>query len=412
MSQHLIDHLFRHQYGKMVSILTRIFGLEHLALIEDAVQDSFYKAVLIWRKSIPENPEAWLIKSARNRLIDILRKIKSDDQRHIQYFSGTSTIAIQEVFQEAEIEDSQLRMIFTACHPSLKAEEQICFALKTLSGFSIQEISTALLSKPETIKKRIARARKKINEQDIQFSIPVGPELLPRLERVHEVLYLIFNEGYQSNSQKELIRMDLMAEAIRLCQLVIDKKMDGYHSSCALGALMCFHASKANSKIGSNNEFINLEEQNRSTWNQALIQQGNAYMYRAVETDYFSSYHYEAAIVAEHLKVDHFDNTDWARILMWYQRLYTLHPTEIVLLNIAIVHMQLEDISKASQVLEQIKLDKIAQRKYLYYTAKGTLELKKNQKSEARNAFQQALEHVHNPIEKQYIQSKLDALNG
>lgn len=407
----LIDHLFRHQYGKMVSILTRIFGLEHLQLIEDAVQDSFYKAVLAWRNNMPDNPEAWLIKSAKNRVIDIFRKINADSKRHEKWFSGLATIAIQEVFHLEEINDSQLRMIFTACHPQIKPEEQICFALKTISGFSTKEIASALLTKEETIKKRLSRARKKIQEKAIAFEIPEGNKLTSRITRVHEILYLIFNEGYHSNRETELVRKDLLAEAMRLCKILLDKKLKEHTTTCALYALMCFHASKADSKLNAENQFINLEHQDRTTWNYELISLGNEYMFQAIETKRFSTYHYEAAIVAEHLKVPSFDKTDWNKILMWYKRLYHLHPVESVLLNIAIVHLQLNQLEKVNDTLGQINPTKLGQRKYLFFSTQAEFHVKNGEIKKAIKSYQEAIPLIINKAEKAYIINKIKELN-
>jgi len=194
MNDQLVDHLFRHHSGKMVSVLTRIFGLKHLDVIEDAVQDTFIKASISWRKELPKHPEAWLTKAAKNRVVDIFRTINTQRNHLSSIKTGTATIAINDLFLDSEIEDAQLRMIFTACHPKLDPRDRISFALKTVSGFSIKEISTALLTKEDTIKKRLSRARKAVQASDIKFHIPRGKALQQRLESVMEVLYLIFNE--------------------------------------------------------------------------------------------------------------------------------------------------------------------------------------------------------------------------
>jgi len=220
MEPKLIDHLFRHHSGKMVSVLTRIFGLQHLDIIEDAVQDTFIKASLSWRKEQPEYPEAWLTKAAKNRVLDIFRTLKAKKNNSLHITQGTDAIAINELFLDAEIEDAQLRMIFTACHPKLDPRDRISFALKTVSGFSIKEIASALLTKEETIKKRLLRARKAIKSANLQFNIPQGKDLQERLDSVLEVLYLIFNEGFHSNSKDQLIREDLCGEALRLCKII------------------------------------------------------------------------------------------------------------------------------------------------------------------------------------------------
>jgi len=223
MEHKLVDHLFRHHSGKMVSVLTRIFGLSHLNIIEDAVQDTFLKASISWRTKQPDNPEAWLTQAAKNRVLDIFRKLKTQQKHLPSITQGTDAIAINELFLDEEIEDAQLRMIFTACHPKLDPRDRISFALKTVSGFSTKEIASALLTKDETIKKRLVRARKAIKKEAIRFHIPQGKTLPERLESVMEVLYLIFNEGFHSNNPKVIIRKDLCGEAMRLCQLLLKR---------------------------------------------------------------------------------------------------------------------------------------------------------------------------------------------
>ena len=225
MSQEkVIDYLFRHQYGKMVAIFTRVFGLSNLETIEDAVQDTFIQAVHTWKDKLPENPEAWLTQAAKNRIIDLFRKVKADTTRIKQLESGPSAISLNDLFLDHEIEDSELRMIFIACHPSLNPKDQIAFALKTISGFSGKEIAAALLNKEETIKKRLARARKSIQENNIKFDFPSASEVSQRLDNVLQVIYLIFNEGFHSNRTDIVIRKELCGEAIRLCKIVMKKE--------------------------------------------------------------------------------------------------------------------------------------------------------------------------------------------
>ena len=220
----MLDHLFRHHYGKMVSVLIRIFGLRHLETIEDAIQDTFIKAMSAWRVQKPDNPEAWLTAAAKNRVLDIFRKLKAEKQRIPNVTTGTQAIAINDLFLDTEIEDSVLRMIFTACHPKLSATDRIAFALKTISGFTTNEIASAVLTKEDTIKKRLSRARKVISRENITFEIPLGEELVERLDSVHEVLYLIFNEGFHSNRTDILVRKELCGEAMRLCKMVLKNK--------------------------------------------------------------------------------------------------------------------------------------------------------------------------------------------
>ncbi|WP_299364766.1 sigma-70 family RNA polymerase sigma factor [Winogradskyella sp.] len=410
MEQKDIDHLFRHHSGKMVSVLTRIFGLKHLDIIQDAVQDTFIKASISWRKEIPKHPEAWLTKAAKNRVVDIFRSLNTQRTHHSSIKRGTDAIAINELFLDSEIEDAQLRMIFTACHPKLDPRDRISFALKTVSGFSIKEISTALLTKEETIKKRLSRARKTIQNADIQFHIPRGKALHVRLESVMEVLYLIFNEGFHSNNKEQLIREDLCREAMRLCQLLLKREQTRTPETYALFALMCFHSARLKAKIGMNNEILDLKQQDRSLWHFPLIELGNTMMYKAVDTDAFSCYHYEAAIAAEHLRAKSFEDTDWNKILQWYEALNQLQPMSIYLLTIAVICVQIKQYNRAESYFQQINPDELEQRKYLFYAAKSDFYSERGNLELALKYLEIALESVNNTSEKDYLKKKYSLL--
>lgn len=410
MEPKLIDHLFRHHSGKMVSVLTRIFGLKHLDIIEDAVQDTFIKASLSWRHQQPENPEAWLTKSAKNRVLDIFRKLKTQ-QKHLPNINqGTDAIAINELFLDSEIEDAQLRMIFTACHPKLDSRDRISFALKTVSGFSIKEISSALLTKEDTIKKRLLRARKTIQKSKLKFEIPQGKSLPERLESVMEVLYLIFNEGFHSNKKEKLIRKELCSEAIRLTKILLKNTYTRVPEVYALCALMCFHSARIETKTNAENEVLDLKNQDRSKWYFPLIQLGNTMMHKAVENTEFSCYHYEAAIAAEHLKAKRFEDTNWDKILYFYQCLNTLKPMQTNLLTMAVVCIQKEDYRMAKQYLKQLKPEYFEQRTYLFYGTYADYYTNTGNKNKAIMYIDLALESVTNNLEKYYIEKKKENL--
>ena len=410
MEANHIDHLFRHHSGKMVSVLTRIFGLSNLEIIEDAIQDTFLKASIQWRTKQPDNPEAWLTQAAKNRVLDIFRKLKAEQKHFPEIKSGIEAIAINELFLDSEIEDAQLRMIFTACHPSLDPKDRISFALKTISGFSTKEIASALLIKEETVKKRLSRARKTIQKKELSFKIPQGKQLPLRIESVLEVLYLIFNEGFHSNKKEVLIRKELCGEAMRLCKSLLKNKQTNISASYALFALMCFHATRLDAKINIENELLDLKNQDRNKWSFPLIQLGNAMMNKAVENNEFSSYHYEAAIIAEHIKAPNFKQTDWNKILQWYQYLYKLQPTNSHLLSMAVVCLQSENYVKANYYFEQINPEDLEQRSYLFYGAKSDYFLAIKNKKEALKYIDIALEKVTNGLEKEFLEKKKQKL--
>ena len=407
MEKQLVDHLFRHQFGKMVSILVRIFGVQHLETIEDAVQDTFITALKTWKNKIPDNPEAWLTTAAKNRVVDLFRKINAESNRAIKLQSGPSSIGISEMFLDHQIEDSQLRMIFTACHPGLKAKDQIAFALKTISGFSAQEIATALLTPFDTVKKRLQRARKTITTNNYKFEIPQGEDLIQRLDRVMEVIYLIFNEGFQSNKKEILLRKELCGEALRLCSMLLGKEKLRSNKLYALFALLCFHSARLDSKISDDNEIIPIKNQNRKNWNMQYIFLGNDAMNKAVDNNtIFTSYHYEAAIASEHLRASSFETTDWRIILKWYNELYRLQSSHGTLLNIAIVHLQLSQFAEAEKILKQINATDLAQRSYLYYATLAEYYHLTSEKDMAIENIQKAIEMVSNHSERKYLESK------
>lgn len=406
IEQQLTDHLFRHQYGRMVSVLTRIFGIAHLETIEDAVQDTFIQAMLTWRTEMPENPEAWLTRAAKNRTIDLFRKLSAEKKRLPKIEQGSAAIALNELFLDAEMSDSQLRMIFTACHPALHPKDQIAFSLKIISGFSTKEIASALLQKEDTIKKRLVRARKQIVAQGISFKIPMGAALPERLSRVLEVIYLIFNEGFHSNKKEILIRKDLCGEAIRLCKMLLENQFTRQPAVYALFALMCFHSARLDSKINDQNEIIDLKKQDRSRWYQPLILLGHQAMEKAMNTPNLTSYHYEAAIAAEHLKSPAFATTNWDNILQWYQQLNTLQSSPFIQLNIAIVEMQQADFQSAKRILDSINPDNLEQRAYLYYGTYAEFHKQKGDKNKALQHINTALKLVRNEAEKAYLEKK------
>ena len=402
-----IDHLFRHQFGKMVSILTKAFGFENLETIEDAIQDTFIQAIKSWQNEMPENPEAWLTAAAKNRIIDIFRSVKAEKARSFSQNPSSLSFKIDELFLDHEVEDSQLRMIFAACHPLLDPKEQIAFALRTISGFSIKEIAAALLVQEDTIKKRLQRARKMVAQENLKFEIPLGENLPARLDRVMEVIYVIFNEGFHSNKKDLAIRKELCGEALRLAKLILKKEELRTQKFYALFALICFHAARLDSKVDENNELISLSKQDRSKWYFPLIAVANEAMNKAVkDTEYFSSYHYEAAIAAEHLRAMNFESTNWQIIANYYQELLKLQENIYFKLNLAIVYLQMPELVKAKKTFEDIKPKELAQKEYLYYASLAEYYHLNKEQDQAIINIDFALSKLTNPSELKFLEGK------
>ena len=396
----------------MVSVLCRIFGIEHLEHIEDAIQDTFAKASISWRNGIPDNPEAWLTTAAKNRALDLFRQLKSENERNRYFGNSVSAIALSELFLDNEIADSQLRMFFMACHPSLDSRDQIAFALKSIAGFSQKEIAGALLLKDETIKKRLTRARAAISKQGLVFEIPQGKELAKRQVRVLEVLYLIFNEGFHSSKKDILVRKELCGEAMRLCKLLIDHPIICNEESQALFALMCFQAARLDSKIDEHNELIDLRFQDRSKYHMPLIVVGNVMMTKATESGRYTYYHYEAAIACEHLSAKVFEDTNWDKIIFWYKKLHEISPSPFNLLNMAIANLELGQPDKAKVFLIQVKPKDLGQRVYLFHGCMAQYFQAIKKYEEALNSYTTAISLVKNISELNYLQNKRQMLLG
>ncbi|AIM60200.1 sigma factor, ECF subfamily protein [Cellulophaga lytica] len=409
-NQQLIDHLFRHQYGKMVSILIRIFGLKHIELIEDAVQDTFAKATVQWRKKVPDNAEAWFTTAAKNRVIDLLRKLDADKSRIEKLNYSASAIAFNNLFEKEEIQDSELRMIFTACHPKLDPKDQIAFALKTIGGFSSSEIATALLLKPETVKKRLTRAKQTILKRKLNFELPAKKQLQSRLHNVLEVVYLIFNEGFHSNHNKLLVRKELCGEALRLTKLILSKEQFRCGASYALFSLLCLNSSRLGAKVDENFNSIDLKNQDRSKWYLPLINLGVNALEKANEYPDFSTYHIEAAIVTEHIKAPTFEATNWKQILELYKQLEQHQENTIVSLSIAVVFIQLNEPQNAYLILQKLEPNALEQRSYLFYGVKAKYYQCVGNIDKAISYLNTAIESVPNFAEKTYLIKKRDAL--
>ncbi|MBN8568144.1 MAG: sigma-70 family RNA polymerase sigma factor [Ignavibacteria bacterium] len=409
----LADHLFRHEAGKMVAVLTRIFGLSNIELAEDIVQDAFTQALKEWTFKTPENPAAWLMMTAKNKAIDILRRERhkknyEEESSYNSQYEYSSIPIIENLFMHNEIKDSQLRMIFACCHPSLSYADQIAFTLKICSGFSIDEIAAALLSNPETIKKRIQRAKKFISEKNLKFDIPAGNELKKRLDVVLHSVYLLFNEGYNSGNKSELIRKDLCEEAIRLGLMLTENEYINQPKCFALVALMALLASRFESRLNTDDEIILLEEQDRSKWNTELINLGLYYLNKSSEGNEISDYHVEAAIVAEHSIAKNFNEVNWTRILQLYDILIKINSSPVVLLNRAIVIGKLSGARKAIEEINSIPdVNKFKKTNYLFSAVLGELHSQVKNNAEAIIFFEQSLSLTNSEAEKKLLHKKI-----
>jgi RNA polymerase sigma-70 factor (ECF subfamily) len=406
-----INHLFRHESGKMIAVLSKLLGLQHLQTAQDITQDTLLQALHTWSyKGLPANPKAWLYRVAKNRAVDFLRREKTfrvvqSGQAYLLQSEYTLNPAVTQFFEEGEITDSQLRMMFACCHPAIPVESQIALALKTLCGLSVAEIAKAFLKDEESIAKRIYRAKEKIRTEKIELDLPSAAQLPKRLDAVLHCLYLLFNEGYNSSHPDQLIREELCEEAIRLAYLLTQTPLTNLPRTNALLALFCFQASRLKARLDDGGNIILLKHQDRSKWYRPLIQKGFAFLEVATQKE-TSVYHLEAAIAYLHAVAPSFEETNWRAIYYLYEVLATGSPTAFILLNKAIAASYAVSKEAALQELEAIKgLEKY----YLYHTAVGEVYFELQRFRIAKQHFQKALALTKSSAEQQLLQEKIKA---
>lgn len=356
----LLPHLFRLEYSKMTAVLCRHFGLQHIEIAEDIVSETFLKATEVWGKNgIPENPTAWLYTVAKNKTKDYLKRvnlfetqikdaIKPDEFQPEQDFD----------FTHQTIADSQLAMIFAVCNPSNSTEAQICLALQILCGFSVEEIANAFLTKTETIKKRLLRARTNLRNDNFQIRLLQEATIQSRLDTVLRTLYLLFNEGYFSKSNNLLIRKDLCSEAIRLALLLTENPLTNSTQANALLSLMCFQSSRLEARADEAGEVILYEQQDKSLWSRELIEKGNYYLINACSGNEISKYHLEAGIAYWHTTPT--DNNKWAHVLQLYNQLILMEYSSITALNRAFAFAKVYGNEKGIAEAEKLALEEIS----------------------------------------------------
>jgi RNA polymerase sigma factor (sigma-70 family) len=408
-----VDHLFRHEYGRLVSVLTRIFGTHNLELAEDVVQDTLLKALEQWKLSgIPDNPSAWLFRVARNKALDVIRHEKihnkfAEDVSLLLKSEYTLVPVMKELFTENEIRDDMLRMMFACCHPDLPEESQVAIILKTLCGFSIEEIAKAFLTRDETINKRLYRAKQQFREGKVKFEIPPPQQVTIRLGNVLTSLYLLFNEGYSSTSHSKLIRKELIEEATRLCYLLAEHPATDLPEVNALLALMLFHASRLESRLDEEDNILLLEEQDRSLWDEELINAGISYFQKAMQDNSPGIYQLQAAIAYQHASAPSFQQTNWAIILQLYDLLCRSYPSPVAELNRAVALSFVHGIPEAINAIHKISNKEKLDEYYLLPATLGEMYYRMNEKEKAGGFFKQAIALTKSQAEKKLLERKL-----
>jgi RNA polymerase sigma-70 factor (ECF subfamily) len=406
-SEELIPHLFRTEFTKITAVLCRLFGIEHIEAAEDIASETFLSALETWSyKGVPPNPVAWLYTVAKNKAKNLIARNQTFNKK-IQPQLKRSSTNIEEIeidLSEKNITDSQLQMLFAICYPSIPAEAQIGLALRILCGFGIEEIANAFLTNKETINKRLYRAKEKLQQENVQIEFPSASETSRRLETVLTTLYLLFNEGYYSESRDDVLREDLCLEAMRLTYLLLENETTNQPQVNALLSLMCFHASRFEARKNKNGEPVLYEEQDENLWNTELINKGIYFLNKASTGDEISKYHLEASIAYWHtIKAD--TKEKWESILQLYNRLLMIEYSPIIALNRTFALSKTN--GKQAAIIEAEKLQLI--NNHFYYTLLGEL-YKDIDNAKAKCNFEKAYVLAKTQTDKQTIRKNLDAL--
>lgn len=408
-----VDHLFRHESGKLIASLLKVFGPHNIELAEDVVQDTLLKAMHTWKMgAVPDNPTAWLFTVARNKAIDLIRQQKRHRQyaykiSHLLQSEYTLSATVNDMVSPGEIKDDLLRMMFTCCHPSLSTESQVALILKTLCGFSTAEIAKSFITSVDTIEKRLYRAKQHFRQNKIIYEIPSGNESGQRLENVLTAIYLLFNEGYNSALHAHLIRRELQDEAIRLAELLLVNSITAEPRVYALLALMYVTAARNNARVDSEGNIILLQQQDRKLWNRELIAKGLNYMELSACGESITTYHVEAIIACEYVIAGTYEQTNWSAILRYYDVLYHLKPSPVVALNRAVIISELNGPAAGIEAVHSIQGIDSLEKYYLLYSILGDLHKKNGDTKEAVNYFRQAAALTANETEKKLLLAKL-----
>ena len=407
------EHFFRHEFGRIVATLTRLFGVSNFALAEDVTQDAFCRAMETWKlRGLPKNPSAWLMTTAKNRALDILRRERTarvSEPALARFLESEWTLVptVEEAFSAYAVNDSQLRMMFSCCHPHLSEEAQIALILHILCGFNVKEIAQAFVSSHAAIEKRITRGKKTLAESTRLFDL-ADADLPSRLSSVLQALYLLFNEGYHGSSPEAAVRMELCQEAMRLMNLLIQQPALAIPQSYALAALMYLNAARLPTRLNGSGNLVSFFDQDRSLWDHTLIAEGEALLNLSASGTEVTKYHIEAAIASMHTSAARSEDTDWKQIVSLYDMLMAIHPSPVIAINRAIAIAQLDGPERGLQEIRVIHdLDRLSS--YPFYPATlGELELRRGNYLVAKAHFSTALSLARNPMERNFLQRRID----
>jgi len=392
----LPEHWFRRELGRLVSILSRKFGVHRIELCEDAAQTALLRATQSWPANLPDDPGAWLYRVAHNHVLDELRREKRDERYLAEVSVG---------YAPEEVQDDVLRLLFVCADPQIPPESQLVLALKTLCGFSTQEIALRLFQSEEAVHKRLQRARSRLREHAAIEALDPG-----RVPSVLHMLYLLYNEGYSSAQPDRLIRRELCDEALRLALLLNGDPAGALPETDALIALMCFHAARFEARVDGMGGLLLLEEQDRARWDRELVQRGLAHLARSARGQTLSRYHAEAGLAAEHCLAPSYAETNWAEIVRLYDVLERIAPSPLNVLNRAIALAEWQGPDAGLAAIEAMHAPGWLQGYYLWDATLGELHRRRGDRERALEHTRRALAAAPTNPEKALLERRIRAI--
>jgi RNA polymerase sigma-70 factor (ECF subfamily) len=407
-AQPLVEHYFRHEYGRLVASLARVYGVHRIDAIEDAVQSALMLALTSWAlRGTPSEPAAWLYRVAQRRMLDLLKsaaEMKRSDSDAAEDLAAESSPAEH---YAREIDDDLLRMLFVCCDEAIPVESQLVLALKTLCGFSCAEIARALFIAEPNARKRLSRAQERLRALRPDTDTPSDALIVARRERVQAVIYLLFNEGYHSASPDRLVRRELCEEAIRLGLLLAGHALGDAPGTRALLALMYFHLARLETRVDGSGMLVLLDEQDRSRWDRGALSRACHFLHTAAEGDTFTRYHAEAGIAAEHCLAASVETTRWAEIADLYLLLDRVAPSPLNTLNRAIALAQLHEPLAGLSLLARMDPPSWLRAHHLWHAAHGELHRRAGHIALARHHLTEAIALAPIGAERKSLEKRL-----